>query len=174
MREWTSAEPFTAQAPEQLMEMLSAALNSANQEYSSSCGGVLPGWDDALPEADSRLSAPTSPRAAVIRPGRCGRRRRRGRRALLGVWLAPRRAPAGLWTSGSRKWATADSEAGPSRPGLTQARSEAHPGPVSPGPGPGLGAPKSRRKAWGRRPRGRRPRGWAERGPSWRAGWRRS
>ena len=65
MREWTSAEPFTVQAPEQLVEMLRAALDSANQEYSSSCGGVLPGWADALPEAHSPLSAPTNPSAAV-------------------------------------------------------------------------------------------------------------
>ena len=65
MRAWTSAEPFTAPAPEQLVEMLRAALDSANQEYSSSCGGVLPGGDDALPEAHSPLSAPASPSAAV-------------------------------------------------------------------------------------------------------------
>ena len=39
MREWTSAEPFTTQAPELLVEMLRAALDSANQEYSISCGG---------------------------------------------------------------------------------------------------------------------------------------
>ena len=65
MREWTSAEPFTAQAPEQLVELLRAALDSANQEYSSSCRGELPGWDDALPEAHSPPSAPTSLSAAV-------------------------------------------------------------------------------------------------------------
>ena len=45
--------------------MLRAALDSANQEYSSSCGGVLPGWVDALPEAHSPPSAPNSPSAAI-------------------------------------------------------------------------------------------------------------
>ena len=43
MRGWTSAEPFAAQAQEQLVEMLRAALDLANQEYSSSCVGGAPG-----------------------------------------------------------------------------------------------------------------------------------
>ena len=69
VREWTSAEPFIAQAQEQLVENLRAALDSANQEYSQSCGGVLPGLADALPEAHSPLSAPTNSSSAVSNTG---------------------------------------------------------------------------------------------------------
>ena len=68
MREWTSAEPFTAQAPKQLGGMLRAVLDSL-YIYSNACGELLPGWAAALPGAHSSRSAPTNPSAVVSNTG---------------------------------------------------------------------------------------------------------